>query len=140
MAIPYWLQEILTFGGNHLWQSTLFAAATALLALAFHRYQARVRCWLWLAASIKFLIPFAVLAAIGSQVSWRTVDVVPYENPAVLAGVVSEPFSQEILAVRPGRSNDSGESWLTAVPAVLPALTNQFIILFLYRIIMRRRR
>jgi bla regulator protein BlaR1 len=55
---------------NHLWQSTLFAAAAALLALALRKNQARWRCRLWLAASIKFLIPFSVLAGIGSQLGW----------------------------------------------------------------------
>ena len=43
---------------NHLWQSTLFAAAVALLALAFRRNRARLRYGLWFAASIKFLVPF----------------------------------------------------------------------------------
>ena len=57
---------------NHLWQSTLFAAAAALLALALRKNQARWRSRLWLAASIKFLIPFSVLAGIGSQLGWRS--------------------------------------------------------------------
>ena len=47
--------------GNHLWQSTLFAAVVALLALTLRNYQARTRYWLWLAASAKFLIPFSLL-------------------------------------------------------------------------------
>jgi len=42
---------------NHVWQSTLFAGAAALLALMLRRNQAEVRYRLWLAASIKFLIP-----------------------------------------------------------------------------------
>ena len=42
---------------NHLWQSTLFAAAMALLTFAFTKNHARWRCRLWLAASIKFLAP-----------------------------------------------------------------------------------
>jgi len=41
---------------NHLWQSTLFAGAVATLALAFRNNRAHVRYWLWLAASVKFLI------------------------------------------------------------------------------------
>jgi hypothetical protein len=47
--------------GNHLWQSTLFAAAAWLLTLALRRHRAQVRYWLWLAASVKFLVPFALL-------------------------------------------------------------------------------
>src|SRR5437016_2817650 len=43
---------------SHLAQSTLFAGAAALLTLAFRANRARVRFWLWLSASLKFLIPF----------------------------------------------------------------------------------
>jgi bla regulator protein BlaR1 len=57
---------------NHLWQSTIFAAVVAMLTLALRNNPARVRHWLWLAASIKFLIPFSLLVGIGSQFSWRS--------------------------------------------------------------------
>ncbi len=57
---------------NHLWQSTLFAAAAWLLTLAVRKNRAAVRYWIWLAASVKFLIPFSALGSIGSRFSWRT--------------------------------------------------------------------
>ncbi|HEV1286937.1 MAG TPA: M56 family metallopeptidase, partial [Bryobacteraceae bacterium] len=57
---------------NHLWESSLFAAAVAALTLVLQKNPARVRHWLWLAASIKFLIPFSLLVSLGSQVKWRT--------------------------------------------------------------------
>ena len=47
--------------GNHLWQSTVFAAAVAVLTIALRHQQARVRYALWLAASLKFLVPFSLL-------------------------------------------------------------------------------
>ncbi len=50
---------------DHLWQSTLFAFGAALLAMAFARARAAVRYGVWLAASAKFLVPFAALAALG---------------------------------------------------------------------------
>ena len=50
---------------DHLWQSTLVALAAGLLATAFRKAGARVRYGLWLAASAKFLIPFAALAWLG---------------------------------------------------------------------------
>src|SRR4051812_33029493 len=53
---------------NHLWQSTAFAAAIALAALALRRNSPRLRYWLWLAASIKFLIPFSWLVSIGAGI------------------------------------------------------------------------
>ncbi len=55
--------------GNHLWQSTLFACAAGLLTLTLRRNQARARYWLWLAASVKFLIPFSLLVGLGAHVS-----------------------------------------------------------------------
>jgi bla regulator protein blaR1 len=56
---------------NHLWQSTVFAVATGLLMLVVRGNRARVRYWLWLAASVKFLVPFALLIGIGAQLHWR---------------------------------------------------------------------
>jgi uncharacterized protein (TIGR03435 family) len=52
--------------GNHLWQSTLFAAGIAVACFAFRNNQARTRYWLWLAASLKFLVPFTLLIQAGS--------------------------------------------------------------------------
>ena len=61
---------ILTALGNHLWQSTLFIAMAGFLVLILHKCHARVRYWVWLAASIKFLIPFSLLVAMGSRLAW----------------------------------------------------------------------
>jgi len=52
---------------THLWQSTLFVLVAGLLTLTVRQERARVRYWIWLAASIKFLIPFAWLCALGRQ-------------------------------------------------------------------------
>jgi len=61
--------------GNHLWQSTLFAVAAGLLTLVLRKNHARARYWLWLAASLKFLIPFSTLVVIGSRLSsWHAVE------------------------------------------------------------------
>lgn len=54
----------------HLWQSTLFAAGVGCLTLLLRRNGARVRCLLWLAASAKFLVPFALLTAVGAHIQW----------------------------------------------------------------------
>jgi bla regulator protein blaR1 len=53
---------------SHLWQSTLFAGAAALLTLGFRANRAQVRYCLWLSASIKFLIPFALLTGLGNRI------------------------------------------------------------------------
>ncbi len=54
---------------NHLWQSTVFALAAALLTLACHKNRAQVRYWLWLSASLKFLVPFALLISLGDHLA-----------------------------------------------------------------------
>jgi bla regulator protein BlaR1 len=57
---------------NHLWQSTVFAVAVALTAMALRHNSARLRYWLWLAASSKFLIPFSVLVSLGGRAAKPT--------------------------------------------------------------------
>ena len=56
---------------NHLWQSSLFALAAGLLTLLLKRNPARVRYWLWFAASVKFLLPFSFLVDVGNRIEWR---------------------------------------------------------------------
>ena len=38
--------------------------------MAFRKNRAKVRFWLWLSASLKFFIPFALLMNLGSHVHW----------------------------------------------------------------------
>jgi bla regulator protein blaR1 len=57
--------------GNHLWQSTLFALVMAALTLVLRHNRAEVRYALWLAASLKFLLPFSLLTFAGSLLEWR---------------------------------------------------------------------
>jgi len=52
---------------DHLWQSTLVAGAAAALTLLLRTNRADVRHAIWLAASLKFLIPFAALIAVGRR-------------------------------------------------------------------------
>jgi bla regulator protein BlaR1 len=81
---------------NHLWQSTVFAAAVAVVAVAFRRNRAQVRYWLWLTASVKFLIPFGALLWIGTQI-----ELMPIERSGqAIVGVldnVAQPFTQPEL-------------------------------------------
>ena len=52
---------------DHLWQSTLFAGAAGLVTLLLAGNAARARFWVWFAASVKFLVPFAALTALGAH-------------------------------------------------------------------------
>ncbi|MGP0074893.1 MAG: M56 and DUF3738 domain-containing protein [Bryobacteraceae bacterium] len=56
---------------NHLWQSTVFGGMAGLLTLALRNNHARVRYGLWLLASVKFLVPFALLVSLGSHLGWH---------------------------------------------------------------------
>jgi beta-lactamase regulating signal transducer with metallopeptidase domain len=78
---------------NHLWQSTLFAGVAALLTLALRRNHAAARYSLWMAASVKFLIPFALLVRAGSLIPWHAAV------PVTLAGFVSVPTQVGIAIV-----------------------------------------
>jgi uncharacterized protein (TIGR03435 family) len=103
--------------GNHLWQSTLFLLAAALLTLAFRKHRAHVRHWIWLAASVKFLVPFAPLVSLGSRFSWRSPGTM-VEIP--LAFDVAQPFTPSAVGGIAGSTVD--QPALAAVPAVLIAI------------------
>jgi len=75
---------------NHLWQSSAFLAAAAGLAFLLRRHQARVRFWIWMAASLKFLVPFSLLAALGSRLRWPAAPVL---TPAPALAAISRPFA-----------------------------------------------
>jgi probable HAF family extracellular repeat protein len=93
------MTEYLSFFGNHLLQSTLFAAVVFLLTLLLKKNRAAVRYRLWAAASIKFLLPFAVLVSLGRQVPWPAA---PIEPPQVLVSAIegfSQPFGPEASTV-----------------------------------------
>ena len=86
---------------DHLWQSTLFAGAIAALMPLFRKQSASLRFALWFAASMKFLVPFAVLVAAGRIVlDWMTPD-------------VAAPL---LSAIRPAAT-----SFVMAAPLVTPA-------------------
>ena len=77
---------------NHLWQSTLFAGLAVLLTLALRKNRAQMRYWLWLSASIKFLIPFSLLVSVGSLFEWRSASAVaPPLSSAIQQ--ISQPFT-----------------------------------------------
>lgn len=70
---------------NHLWQSTLFAAVAGLMTLLLKSNRAQARYYLWLAASLKFLVPFSMLVWIGGRLGWRTAPVEPLGEIAFVA-------------------------------------------------------
>ncbi|MGH9241933.1 MAG: M56 family metallopeptidase [Vicinamibacterales bacterium] len=91
----------------HLWQSTLVIGVVWLLTLALRGNRAHVRHRLWLAASVKFLVPFSWFVSLGAQVEWRTAPSLAQPAatfvmeeilaPPVIAAVVSTPTAQSTL-------------------------------------------
>jgi len=98
---------------DHVWQSSLFAAAAGIVTLALRTNRARVRYAVWFAASMKFLIPFAALIWLGGLTP-RPVR----ESPTVRAGWIS-------VALKVGAPVASRGEPVTSVPAhhnnLLPA-------------------
>lgn len=95
---------------DHLWQSTLFAACIAALALLVRRQAARLRFALWLAASLKFLLPFSALVLLGR---WL---LPPVLVPApVLAALkpAALPFSAGPIVLKAAPALMAGEVLLT---------------------------
>ena len=73
MTLPFFPgapEEIALGVANHLWQSTVVALIAASLTLALRNNHARIRYWLWFAASLKFLIPFSLLVMLGTHLTW----------------------------------------------------------------------
>ena len=81
---------------DHLWQSTLLAVAITSLVVAFRNARASVRYGLWLTASVKFLVPFAALAAVGRLLAPAIRP--PAAPDAVFIARVAQPFSQADVA------------------------------------------
>jgi bla regulator protein BlaR1 len=77
---------------NHLWQSTLFACAGGLLTLALRKNHARVRHWVWLATSLKFLIPLSLLVSAGDLIRWQAAPKIAPSSLTVVMDQVSRPF------------------------------------------------
>src|SRR5689334_16906803 len=84
---------------DHLWQSTLFVAVIWLLTLVLRNNRAAVRHRLWVASSIKFLIPFSLLISIGGHFQWRTVSVAAPPAVSIVIGEISAPFAASTPSV-----------------------------------------
>jgi bla regulator protein blaR1 len=78
---------------DHLWQSTVCVALAGLLVLMLRKNHPQVRYWIWLSASLKFLVPFGALSAIGRQVSWPLAAPVMQPHVTNVIDTMSHAFS-----------------------------------------------
>ena len=114
---------------NHLWQSSCFALLAGLLALALRKNSPKVRYWVWLAASLKFLVPFGLLVSVGSLVPR------PVPQPASLPAPV---FSNTLVQIAQPLSTTPGIThtplhWMPAAIGIVWALGFLAIALVRYR-------
>lgn len=102
---------------NHLWQTTLCIFAVWLLALALRKNAARVRYWIWLTASVKFLLPFSLLISVGAQLARQTPQ--PIKQPQwSFVMEIGQPFAAPSPASRSPVTSPAEN----LVPAVLLGL------------------
>jgi TonB family protein len=83
---------MITFIANHLWQSTVCLVLAALLVRMLGHRAAQWRYRVWLAASLKFLLPFAVLTALGARLPLPGMAPTPTVTVSVAMQAVGEPF------------------------------------------------
>ncbi len=81
--IPEYLPPL----ANHLWQSTIVAAASAILVLMLRKNSARIRYCVWFAAAMKFLVPFSLIVTIGHQLEWRAAPAITHVPISTVAGI-----------------------------------------------------
>jgi uncharacterized protein (TIGR03435 family) len=98
---------------NHLWQSTVFVAAAAVVAFALRNNAAHVRHVIWLAASLKFLVPFSLIMSVGGALpGWSSTSptgsaasgvVTAARDVSIAVDRIAQPFAADTIdAVLPG--------------------------------------
>src|SRR6516225_9329633 len=105
---------------NHLWQSTVFAAAVAAAAFLLRQNRAHVRYALWFAASIKFFVPFSLLLSLGALIPARTAQpAAAVADPGVFSLAVdqlAQPFP--VSALVPAAAASRPIAWAAVAAAV----------------------
>ncbi len=79
---------------NHLWQSTLVATAIAALVATLRDDGAHSRYWLWWAASVKFLVPFSLLSALGRTLGEAGVPRLELADWPATIDVLAQPMPE----------------------------------------------
>ncbi len=96
---------------NHLWQTTVFVGVAAALGFALRKNGARERYWVWMAASAKFVAPFALLAAAAGHFARPRVVVPADAGVYVAVQDVTEPFAVPAMLPQPIEHVDPPVRW-----------------------------
>lgn len=114
---------------QHLIQSTCFAAVIGALTWVLRRNGAGVRYHLWLAASVKFLIPFALFVNLGSHIDWKPPAVLAHTRLPIASAVTPEfiqPFSPESPSTAPALPAILWGIWICGVGVHLLAWSRRW--------------
>ncbi len=103
---------------NHLWQSTLCAVVAGLVTLALRSNRAQVRYWLWLIATVKFLVPFALLIWVASHLAFRSAPTVPQPGLSFAVQEITQPFASPV-APSPGAQSAPDQVAVNPIRALL---------------------
>jgi len=84
---------------EHLWQSSWFALAAAVVTLSLRNNAARIRYAVWFAASVKFLVPFALLIGLGRLLQWRHTSAAPVISDSLVSTLreVTAPLGTPLI-------------------------------------------
>jgi bla regulator protein BlaR1 len=97
---------------NHLWQSTACAILIGIITIGFRKNRAYIRYWMWLGASLKFLLPFAILVSLGRHLDWTLPGHTTPAASVVMPSMVqmSAPFRDALPPMNPVRDT---HDWAT---------------------------
>ncbi|WP_031500559.1 M56 family metallopeptidase [Bryobacter aggregatus] len=109
------LYELTPFA-SHLWQSSLFTLACALLNWTLRRHRASLRHSIWLVASAKFLVPFSLFVQLGHLWQWRSSTSTIAPPVFEVAEQLSQPFT---MSFDPGFGFRPHTSHYTSMLAVV---------------------
>jgi beta-lactamase regulating signal transducer with metallopeptidase domain len=91
---------------NHLWQSTVCAVVIGLLTLLLGQNGAHVRYRLWLAASLKFLVPVVFLTFLGAHLGAHLMLGMTRTPMTALIREVAQPVTPSALRGVPVATSD----------------------------------
>ena len=107
---------------NHMWQTTIFVGIVIAITRAMRGNRACVRHAMWLAASVKFALPFSLLVAVGSAIEWPRTPLALPSTPNFLeiTRIVVEPVAVSGANPGPGLLTwIAGSVWLTGFTVIL---------------------
>jgi uncharacterized protein (TIGR03435 family) len=132
--------SMLALIGNHLWQSTAFTTMLGLATLGLRKNRAAVRHMLWLAASIKFLLPFSALVALGGLLGLRSPAPLVQRQVTLVIELAAQPFLLVAGSRAGGSAISRAGTFTTALVPIVVAIwaAGSLVILGSWRLRWRR--